>query len=270
MIKELSHCNRVDAVPAPSKRKRDDGAIDEIFSSSRQVALSADDFVYPFRKRPSTLSFCTSSYDSERRDGPADDDCSSSSDDDETAALVANFRSSVFRQGDAASVVAAYTVSPQSASSYRAQSPFNYVKQDEDDDDDADACYPDFPSIGRATTICDDTSDSSIEGSIDPPEMEDNSRPTSPRECEEELLDQQDYHDRDLHSSSASLEYQQLDRSGTHSQEKDAIEAARERPEWTLGPSRPSPLWTTTSDSKSTRSLWPASWTGVSFHQGSA
>lgn len=250
LTKELSSCDRVrsntlDFLSAP-KRKRDDG-IDAISASRRDNG--DDDFVYPLHKRSVSAtrlrgsSFCLSSYDSERRDGPEQDS------DDETEALVMNFRTSVFRQEPAAPALPLLSSTP-------------LYKEDDDDEEDEDDF---FPSIGRATTIS-DASDSSTSDSCyaDPPDMADPS--FSPRE----EIDQDDHH-HDWSSSSLYLQ----------SREKDPIEEARERPEWlstgisspssstTVAPSQPSPLWNM-STSKKGESFWPANWTGMMFHQGSA
>ena len=294
MIKELSSCNRVqevgvgdgvgstyDFLSAASKRKREE--IDEI-SASRQLLDESeedDDYIFPLHKRAVSstrplFAMCMSEQDSECRDGPAEDTAISSTAqldddvlDDETAALVSNFRTSIFRRGAAA--VGGPPVSPSTTASSRPQTP---QFQDADDDE-----HDNFPSIGRATTICDASDSESSDGCyIAPPDMGDDSRPTSPQE--ELLLEQEDVHHEhtsDWSSSELSLEYHPRRES-----EKDAIESAREHPEWTtssatsisssflLEPSKPSPLWKTSSDATNKKeAFWPANWTGA-FHQGSA
>lgn len=258
MIKKLAPSNRVDNtldfLSAP-KRKRED-SIDLISASRQQDSDNDDDdFVLPLHKRSASSnrlcrsSFCLSSYDSEAREGPADDVL-----DDETEALVKNFRTSIFRY------------EPPSPSS--TSTPY---KEDEDDDEE-DNCIDYFPAIGRATTISD--SSESDDEYADPPDMA-GSRPASPHA--EEILEQDDgrRHHRDRHDwspSGLSLDYHRRD------DDKDPIEAARERPEWLSGttsprstlsaaPSEPSPLWMTSSQNKG--SSWPGGWTGM-FHQGSA
>lgn len=248
MIKKLSHSNRaensLDFLSAPPKRKRGD-SIDEISASRQQQENDDDDFVLPLHKRTASSNrlqstFCLSSYDSEARDGPAEDDVVL---DDETEALVKNFRASVFRYEP---------VSPSSISpSY---------KEDEDDDDDDYNCM-DFPTIGRATTI---SESSETDDHEDPPDM--GSRSSSPL-ATGEILAQEDH---DWSSSVLSLDYRSC------RGDEDPIEEARERPEWLsrdISPrstsskaSQPSSLWNMT---QSKDSIWQAGCIGM-FHQGSA
>ena len=166
MVKELPASGRVEdplsfsftSAAAAPKRKR----LDETSSSRQEEADVLES--YPLqhkRTHSSTLaaSFCAASCDSERREGPEEDV------DDETEALVKRFRTSIFRSEP--------VVSPSSTPS-RAESPMHK----DDDDGDSDGFCADFPSIGRATTICDDSDLSSTDGSCDPPDMA--SRPASP------------------------------------------------------------------------------------------
>lgn len=260
MIKELKHSSRVVDSQQPlaflsaPKRKRD-----EICASSRQSACTLDtddDFVYPLHKRTSSSTrlpaFCSASYDSEKRDGPAsdgDDDVS----DDETDALVKKYRTSLFRQ----------ETLPRS-NCFLSSPP---LRHDEDEDNHGD--FFELPSIARATTICDDSDNSTCYA--DPPEMyasSISSRPTSPQEeIIQEDLNLECYSHEDV--------------------EKDAIEQERERPAWLASVSasptstsssfvgeskQPSPLWPMSSSSTTTMngtsSFWKAGWSG--FHQGSS
>ena len=300
LLKELSHDNRLDddassnnnnniprsflpSVSQPTKRKRDD--IDEITFSRRQdynddstSSGSSDEedddegyILFPLHKRyaSSSSAFNVSSYDFERREGPADssssthahdsssfvDDTTSDTTisnnvlDEETAALVSNFRTSIFRQTTSTTMAAVQPmpITPLADTSFTCSL---YA-----DDDNHEGRYPDFPSIGRATTIDEDSSSRSSIFSNDPPDMMDNSsRHTSPSRYEEEEImieHHEDYcyeEEEDYDESSPS--------SWSSIEEKDADEEARERPHpaWLvssassssrtrLEPSQPSPLW---------------------------
>ena len=273
LVKELSNANRIDCnasiilssttTTSTMKRKRDDSYISTSYSQDND---DDDDYILPLHKRYASSSsnrlsaFGMSSYDIESRDGPAATYTSSSTNgnndrldgnnydvlDDETAALVSSFRTSILRGNPKASRLEElpHTISPSTTTSL-ACSPYSSLYNNcyNDDDDDADHndattttsnnTYPDFPSIGRATTISDSSDVSSVES--DPIDM--SSRPTSPQE--EILLEEQhkDYHhcssDYSPRSSSStdlsSLEYTTDRRIKEEVVEKDAIEEARER-----------------------------------------
>ena len=278
----------------PTKRKRDD--VDEITSSRRQdyddsSSSSSDDeddegyILFPLHKRyASSSAFNVSSYDFERREGPADssnstttrhndssfvDDTTTSDDvlDVETAALVSNFRTSIFRNQTStmAAVVQPAPITPLSDASLTTCS--LYADDDHDDDNYEGHYYPDFPSIGRATTIGEEHSYEEDSSSIfsDPPDMMDNSRSgtSSPRYEEEIMIEHHHCYEEEEDERSTSSTTELL----SSIEEKDAVEAARElRPAWLvassstrLEPSQPSPLWMPTATSTT-------NWTGM-FHQ---
>jgi hypothetical protein len=198
-------------------------------------------------------SFCLSSSDSELREGPADD----ASLDDETAALVLNFRTSIFRQGG-------QMVSPQpSPNSLSAVSYCPHYKENVEnssDDEDEDDIYfpdlPDFPSIVRATTIIDPSDSSTYDEGYyaDPPDMVGgSSRLTSPQIDE---IIEQDIHDRnDWSTSSSNIDY-------PRHEEKDEIAMARDRTGSisSAEPSEPSSLWNISTEKNVL--FWPtAAWT---------
>jgi hypothetical protein len=183
--------------------------------------------------------------------------------DDETEALVNKYRTSTRQE-----------VPPSpglfSTTSSRAHSPFISKEEDKEEDYDIGDL---FPTLQRATTIC-DASDSSTadDGYADPPDMV--SRPASPQE--EEMMEQrQQYHHQGRHhwspSSVSELEYHHR-----HDEDKELTLEARQRPEWlSLSTSsaerivhqRPSPLWQMSSRKEPS---WPASWSSGMFHQGTA
>ena len=307
LLKELSHDNRLDddassnnnniptsflpSVSQPTKRKRDD--IDEITFSRRHdyndddstcsggTSDEEDDddgyILFPLHKRyaSSSSAFNVSSYDFERREGPADssssthahdspsfvDDTTSDTTisnnvlDEETAALVSNFRrESIFRQTTSTTMAAVPVVQQPMPITPLADTSFTCSLYA--DDDNHEGHYPDFPSIGRATTIDEDSSSRSSIFSNDPPDMMGNnsSRPTSPSRYEEEEEIMIEHHE------DYCYEVENDDESSPSSwssiEEKDADEEARERPHpaWLvssassssrtrLEPSQPSPLW---------------------------
>lgn len=253
MVKVLPHSTRVqntvELLSAPPKRKRED-SIDEISAFRHQESDNDNNdehFVFPLHKRSlasthALSAFCTASYDSERRDGPAEDDVH----DEETEALVKKFRTSIFRQDHRRVEPPSPSTSSATTLSSRPWSPA--AKEDDEGSD-----LFDVPSIQRATTISDDSSDLSC-CSCDPPEI--SSRPTSPGEFREEL-DQHQHHDQ-------TLEY------CCQEEEDPILEARRELPLWrpspsySASPSQPSPLW----NSEKRCSFWAEDWTGT-FHQGS-
>lgn len=255
MRKTLSSSDRQDAQPlvflSAPKRKRGD-SIDLAITASRQGDDSDDDFVFPLHKRSNSstrLALCTSSYDTERRDGPASDDDGL---DDETEALVKKFRSSIFRGPEA----------PVSPSCTSTSSCSKYDDEEDDDDDDcAGLNFFDLPGIQRATTICDDASDFSTDNSCyaDPPEMGSSSH------REEEIIEQDDARDH----WPSSLE------SRIDDKEDPVLEARRENPEWLSssltprasgGAAQPSSLWNISKSGKD--DFWGAGLTGL-FQQGS-
>ena len=291
------------SVSHPTKRKRDD--VDEITSSRRQdyddsSSSSSDDeddegyILFPLHKRyASSSAFNVSSYDFERREGPAADSTSSSTTttrhddssfvddndtttsddvlDEETAALVSNFRTSIFRNQTStmAPVVQPTPITPLSDASLTTCSMY---ADDHDDDNYEGHYYPDFPSIGRATTIGEEHSYEEDSSSIfsDPPDMMDNSRSgtSSPRYEEEIMIEHHHCYEEEEDERSTSSTTELL----SSIEEKDAVEAARERrPAWLvssstvaasstrLEPSQPSPLWMPTATSTT-------NWTGM-FHQ---
>jgi len=273
MIKELSHSSRVQNpldFPALTKRKRDD-SIGLMSAARRQDSDNEyddddDEFVFPLQKRSHSSirplsAFCTSSCDSERRDGPAEDSDVHDNDDedDETDALVKKYRTSIFRQEDRVEMPSPSSYFSSTLSSSR---PWSLADKDDDgDDDEVRTDFFDLPSIQRATTICDSSDDASC-CSCDPPEI--SSRPSSPQGHHGDELDCRQPHEW---SSCDSLYDYSRDEQKDH-----ILEARREQPTWLSTPStvssssQPSPLWNV-SDKK--EPFWPEAWTGT-FHLGSA
>ena len=316
LVKELSNANRIDcnasiiisSTTTTMKRKRDDSCISTSYPQDDDD--DDDDYILPLHKRYAASSsnrlsaFGISSYDIESRDGGptatngnndrSDDSNDDSEEDDETAALVSNFRTSILRGNPqtASKLESPHTISPSTTTSL-ACSPYSLYNDCYDNNNDADhsdakgttttsSNYPDFPSIGRATTISDSSDVSSVES--DPIDM--SSRPTSPKE--EILLEEVQHEDYDCSSDyspwSSSTELSSLEYTTDHRVEevveKDAIEEARERSSSidrssssSMAPARrqPSPLWIMSSSStpsiaqargkQEEASFWPANWT---------
>ena len=319
---------------SPMKRKRDD-CNDEISN------ILHDEYIMPLNKRAafssnalsafrcydSSSTSASSSFDSEHRDEPdaldhtssslVDDDIGSSSNapndnddvlDDETAALVSNFRTSVFRSGQATTTTKSHPISPLSStpsllacSSLHHEGAHYDDGSDDDDEDEGNSSYPDLQSIVRARTIhVDDSSyddglsSSSSSTYLDPPDMLVSSRRTSPQEEEkEEILEHKDgYYNHSLASSEAD-HFREHDDGSCHIEEKNAPtieggeEEAREHPPaaWLISsssstlpmPRSSAPVWimpSTTATNKredASTSFWPANWNSNGmFHQGSA
>ena len=266
MFKELSKGDQVEEntidLLAAHKRKREDDSIGEItfWSSVKQHHDAVDgDFIYPLHKRSASAhhlpfaSFCLSSSDSEPREGPADD----ASLDDETAALVLNFRTSIFRQGDQ---MVTPQPSPTTLSDVLDCPLYKENVENSGEDEGEDDIYfpdlPDFPSIVRATTII-DPSDATIYDEsyyADPPDMiGGSSRPTSPQI--DEIIEQDIHNHNDWSTSSSTIDYP---RHG----EKDEIEMMRDRTGSisSAEPSEPTLLWNISTEKDAL--FWPpAAWT---------
>lgn len=269
MIKGLLQGDRVEGnaivfLTAP-KRKREDDSIGEntSWSSMKQYQDVVDgDVIYPSHKRSASLTASStrlplSSCDSERREGPADD----ASLDDETAALVSNFRTSIFREGGQ---VVSPPLTPILLSAV-SHSPL-YKESDENnnyDEHEDDSYFPEFPSLVRATTIIDPSDASAYHESYnaDPPDMGGvPSRPASPQIdeiIEEDLRDHSDWS-----TTSSSIVYP------CHG-ENDSIEMARDRSGFIseAGASK-STLWNISTE-KDVLFWPPAAWTQI-FNQENA